>query len=72
MDDLQEVMQFGLKYGTGFGFTMEEITIFYLHADKELTLVDMARILNQPREVIRKKLVSVLRRLRRYMQDFEK
>lgn len=66
-----EVLAFGKAYGTGFGFTMEELTIFYLYSEKLLTPNQIAEILGEHRENIRKKLVSVLRTLRKYKMQFD-
>lgn len=71
-DELYRLKQFGLKYINGLGFSLEQITIFYLYAEYNKDTVEMGNFLNRRREIIRRILTQILRRLRKYMFLYEK
>lgn len=57
------VLEYGVKYGTGLGFSFEEMTIFYLFVDQSKSFADIGIFLGQYREVIRKKFSKIYRKL---------
>lgn len=69
--ELQEIKAFGLLYGTGLGFSMHQQTVFYLYAECNKNTAEIADILGQKREIVRRILVGVLRLLIRYQAEFE-
>lgn len=71
-DELYRLKQFGLKYINGLGFSLEQITIFYLYVEYGKDTVEMGNFLNRRREIIRRILVQILRKLRKYMFLYEK